>query len=52
MGSEDGVWTWVYRVYLGHNDMQVRHVLKLLPGAAFEGGKVVMVAEVVFTLRQ
>ena len=44
MGSEGGVWTWGLRLYLSHtNDGQERHMLTLLPGAAFAGGKVVMV---------
>jgi len=44
VGSEGGVWTWGYSVYLGQKDMQDRHAPTLLPGAAFTGGKVVMVA--------
>jgi len=44
VGSEGGVWTWGFRLYLGHNDMQPWHVPTLLPGAAFAGGRVVMVA--------
>jgi len=44
MGSEGGVWTWGLRLCLSHtNDGQERHMLTLLPGAAFAGGKVVMV---------
>jgi len=44
MESEGGVRTWGYGKFLGHNDMQRRHVPTLLPGVAFAGGKVVMVA--------
>jgi len=45
VGSEGGVWTgWGCRVYLGHSDVQHRHVPRLLPGKAFSGDKVVMVA--------
>jgi len=44
MGSEGGVWTWGFGMGLGHNDMQNKNVPTLLPGAAFAGGKVVMVA--------
>jgi len=44
MGTEGGVWTWGFGLYLGHNDRQPRHVPTLMPGAVFAGSKVVMVA--------
>jgi len=44
MKAAMGVWTWGVGVCLGHTVLQNKHVPTLLPGAVFEGGKVVMVA--------
>jgi len=44
VGAEGGVWTWGFGAYLGHIDVQDRHLPTLLPGAAFTESKVVMVA--------
>ena len=44
VGSKDGIWIWDNGGCLGHSDIADKHVLTLLAGLPFDGGKVVMVA--------